>query len=84
MKLNKNQAQEKIEEFFSNLENKTPEQVRKIKKLAMTYNIKLKNKRKLFCQECYFTKLKTLGIKNKVKRVRCLNCSRIYRWKAKD
>lgn len=84
MKITKKQAEEKIKEFFSDLEKKTPEQVRKIKKLAMHHKIKLKDLRKKFCQKCYSPKLKVLGIKRKVKRVVCENCGKVMRWKIKN
>jgi len=49
-KLSKSDALEEIEDFFKqeNFKNKTPKDVKKIKKLAMRYNIKLGEKRKLF------------------------------------
>lgn len=83
MKINSEKAKEQIENFFSSIEYKSPEQVRKMKKLAMAYNLKLKNKRKLFCQKCYSTRLRVLGIKNKIKRVKCEGCGRIIRWRVK-
>ena len=45
--LNKKQAIEKIDSFFKN-SNFSPEELKKIKRLAMKYKIKLKEKRKLF------------------------------------
>ena len=82
-KLNRKQVEEKIDKFFSDIGGKSQEQVRKMKKLAMSQNVKLKEKRKFFCQRCYSTKLKTLGIKNKIKRVQCGECGKIARWKIK-
>jgi len=81
MESNKSQAREKIEKFFKDPKYRTPEEIRKIKKLAMAYNLKLQDKRKMFCKKCYSTKLITLGIKNKIKRVKCSDCSHVYRWK---
>ena len=52
-KLSKQEAQKKIEDFFSNLKNKTPEQIKKIKRLAMHYHISLHNYKKLYCKKCY-------------------------------
>lgn len=80
-KLSKTEAEKEIKEFFENIKNKTPKQIKKIKRLAMRHNIKLKEKRKLFCKKCYSTKLKTLGIKNKIKKVKCETCGNIIRWK---
>ena len=82
-KLTKSQAEAKIGEFFESIKDKEKEQVRKIKRLAMHYKIRLGEKRKTFCQKCFSVNLKTLGIKNNVKRVKCLECGKIYRWKLK-
>lgn len=81
-KLNKKQVEEKIESFFADINNKTPEQVRKIKKLAMAHRIKLKYLRKKFCQKCYSTKLKVVGIKKGMKTVKCEN-GHVMRWRIK-
>ena len=81
MKISKTQAKEKIEEFFLDVKSKKKEQIRKIKKLAMAHNFKLREKRKLFCQRCYSTRLRVLGIKNEIKRVLCEDCRKVYRWK---
>ncbi len=82
-KLSKTQAKEKIEEFFSEIKNKTPKEIKKIKKLAMKHNIKLREKRKLFCKKCYVAfngKEKIRIIKGK-KIVTCLGCGYVSRTK---
>ena len=83
-KLSKQEIQAKIREFFEDVENKTPKQVKKIKKLAMSKNISLKEKRKSFCKKCLvaFKNPKT-RIRNKIKSVTCRNCRYISRWKLK-
>ena len=80
-KLNKKQAEERINEFFKGIESKSPEQVRKLKSLAMKFNIKLKDKRKRFCKYCYSPKLKVKSVKRGVKAVECQNCKKLMRWK---
>jgi RNase P subunit RPR2 len=80
-KLSKTEARKKVEEFFEKIKDRSPEEIKKIKKLAMSYNIKLKEKRKLFCKECFSSELKTIGIKNKTKKVRCGRCGKEFRWK---
>jgi RNase P subunit RPR2 len=77
--LSKTEARNKIEEFFKNQHNK--EEVRKIRKLAMSHQIKLGEKRKLFCKKCLSMNLKVVGIKHKIKTVRCEDCGNIIRWK---
>ena len=82
--LTKLEAENKIESFFKNLEDKTPEEVKKIKRLGKSYNIKLKDKRKKSCKYCFspFTsKNSKTQIKNNMKVVKCLSCSKINRWK---
>lgn len=49
--LSKSQAQEKIYDFFKR-EKFTKEEAKKIKRLAMKFNIKLKDERKKFCKSC--------------------------------
>ncbi len=83
-KMSKAEAREKIEGFFSDVDNKKPEAVRKIKKLAMSYNIKLGEKRKLFCKKCYtfFSyKKSSIRINKNMKTIRCSVCGHENRWK---
>ncbi len=80
-KLSKTEAKKKIQEFFSDIKNKSPVEVKKIKKLAMRHNIKLGKLRKKFCKKCFSPELKVIGIKNKIKRVICENCGYVSRWK---
>ena len=87
-KLGKKQAEKTIKDFFENIESKKPkaEEVRKMKRLAMHYNIKLGILRKKFCKKCFSVfnaKNSQTRIKNKIKIVRCLNCGKISRWKIK-
>ena len=81
-KLSKTEANETIEKFFKDIENKTPAEIRKIKKLAMSYNIKLDGKRKLFCRKCLMPyKNPRVRIKKGTKSVICEECESISRWK---
>lgn len=85
-KLSKSEAQEKIKEFFSHIKHKTPEEVKKIKKLAMSHNIKLGDKRKLFCKKCLnpYARDSSISIKNGFLTIECSNCNYKNRWKLKD
>ena len=49
--LSKQEAQEKISNFFER-ESFKKEEMKKIKRLAMKFKIKLKDKRKKFCKKC--------------------------------
>ena len=83
-KLSKQEAEKHINEFFVNIKDKKPNEIKKIKKLAMRYNIKLKDKKKLFCKKCFSVKIKTIGVKNKIKRVQCENCKSVFRFRIKN
>jgi len=81
-KISKSKAKKEIEGFFLDIKNKTPKEIKKIKKLAMKQNIPLKEKRKLFCKKCLVPyKNSKIRIKNKVKSVTCLGCNYVSRWK---
>jgi RNase P subunit RPR2 len=83
--LSKTEARKKNEEFFSGIKEKFPKEIKKIKILAMKYNIPLKEKRKLFCKKCFFPyKNPKIRIKNKIKSVRCENCGYVAKWKVKN
>lgn len=82
-KTSKKEAEKEIEEFFKNIKDKTPKEIKKIKRLAMHHNIKLKDKREKFCKKCYSPNLKTKTTKNKTKTVECQNCQHKMRWKLK-
>ncbi|MCK9596984.1 hypothetical protein M0R19_07390 [Candidatus Pacearchaeota archaeon] len=83
-KLSKTETTKEIKDFFEEIKNKSPREIKKIKKLAMSQNIPLKGRRKLFCKKCYSPNLKVKSIKNKIKTVECLNCNNLMRWKIKD
>jgi len=74
-----------IEVFFKEIKNKTPKEIKKIKKLAMSRNIPLKEKRKLFCNKCFhpYLDMEKIRIKNKMKSIECLKCGKIVMWKMK-
>ena len=52
-KLLKSEAKEQISEFFFDIRNKSPKEIKKIKRLAMKNNIPLKELRKNFCKKCF-------------------------------
>ena len=83
-KTSKVQAKEKINQFFSNINSKTPKEVKKIKKIAMSHNLNLKEKKKFFCKKCLtpYMNPKT-RIKKNVKILVCENCNYVSRWKIK-
>ncbi len=84
IKISKIEAEKQIKEFFKNIKNKTPKEIKKIKRLAMNKKIPLKEKRKLFCKKCLtpYDKPK-IRIKKGMKSVECKNCGYVGRWKVK-
>ncbi len=83
-KPSKTEAKTQIEFFFKNIKDKTPKEVKKIKRLAMSYNIPLKHYRKTFCKRCLVPyKKPKIRIKNNVKNVTCEKCGFVARWKLK-
>ena len=85
-KFPKKEAEKQIKEFFKNLKGKNPCEIKKIKKLAMRHNIKLREKRKLFCKKCYTvfnTSNSETRIKKGKKTIKCKNCDYVNRWEVK-
>ena len=81
-KLSKTQIKKEIEDFFKNIKDKSPKEIKKIKNLAKSINYPLGKKRKLFCKKCFtvYSNPKT-RIKNSKKIVFCKNCGYVARWK---
>ena len=80
--ISKTEAAKKIRKFFEDIENKSPGEIKKIKRLAAGYNIPLKEKRKFFCKQCFsLYENPKIRIKNKIKSVTCENCGNVSRWK---
>lgn len=83
-KISKTEAKEQIDEFFSHIKEKTSKDVKKIKNLAMKHNIKLGDKRKLFCKKCFNSYVNSsINLKNGFLNIECSNCGYKSRWKIK-
>ena len=81
-KTQKTEAKKQIQDFFAEIKNKSPKQVKKIKRLAMRHKVFLKGLRKHFCKKCLMPyKNPKIRIKNKIKSVTCENCGYASRWK---
>jgi len=84
IQLSKQEIKEKINNLFSN--NPSPNEIKNIKKLATTKNIKLGDLRKKFCKKCYnlFNSINSkIKIKKKIKIIKCNSCGQISRYKLK-
>jgi len=82
-KSSKQETEKKINEIFFN--NPSPEEIKKIKKLAMSKNIKLRDLRKKFCKKCYSlfdSNNSKIRIKNGFKIIKC-KCGYVSRYKIK-
>ncbi len=78
--LNKTEAKEKIENFFKRKEfNK--DEMRKIRRLAMKFKIRLKDKRKLFCKKCLSQLKGKIRISKEYKTIQCSFCNFKNRFK---
>jgi len=84
LKTSKSEAKKEISNLFSEIESKTPKEIKNIKRLAMSYNVALGEKKKTFCKKCFsFYKNPQIKIKNKLKVVTCKNCGYVSRWRIK-
>ena len=80
-KLSKTEARKNIEEFFSDLRDKTPKDIRKIKRFAMKHNIKIGEKRKLFCKVCYNAYIHpSIRVNKGILKIVCDRCENVGRW----
>ena len=82
--MNNEEAEKKINDFFKKKEELKQEDVKKVKRLAMKFNIKLGEKRKRFCKKC-FADLKggKIRVTKKFKIVECRKCGFKNRWRIK-
>jgi len=83
--LSRTEAENKIKFFFEEIKSKTSKEIKKIKKLAQSRNLKLKERKKYFCNKCLvpFSGKEKIRVKNKVKTITCLSCNAVSRWKIK-
>ena len=85
-KITKQEIEDKIKSVFEKT-NPSSQEIKKIKKLAASKNIKLKGLRKRFCKKCYSlfnSKNSEIRIKNGFKIIKCKTCGYINRWKIKN
>lgn len=73
-KLSKTEAKDKINSFFKK-SNFTAEEVKKIKRLAMKFNITLKEQRKKFCKSCLSKLRGKTRITKTYKTIECSSCN---------
>ena len=84
-KISKTLANEEIHDFFYKIRHKSPEDVKKMKILAMSHGIKLGDKRKLFCKECLSPYVNSaIILKNGFLTITCESCGKKNRWKIKE
>ncbi|MBU0466858.1 MAG: hypothetical protein KJ718_02320 [Nanoarchaeota archaeon] len=81
-RLSKTEAREKIEEFFKR-EDFTSEEIKKMKRMAMKFNIRLDGKRKLFCKKCLSRLRGKTRVSKTHKTVECGICGERNKFKIK-
>ncbi|MDD5699600.1 MAG: hypothetical protein PHH00_00175 [Candidatus Nanoarchaeia archaeon] len=84
-KSSKKEAEKKISEFLLDIKNKTPDEVKKIKRLSMRHGLNLGGLRKRFCRKCLFpySGKERIRINKGIKSVECEKCGYKNRWKIK-
>ena len=83
-KISKKDSKTEIEDFFSDLSNRSSSEIKKVINLAGKERIKLGDKRKLFCKKCFSPyKNSKIRIKEGIKSVECEKCGYKARWKIK-
>ena len=83
----KKDIETKLQEFFGGNNVPTKQEIKKIKKLAMSKNIKLGDYRKKFCKKCYSffnSNNSEVKIKENIKVIRCKECGLVSRYKLKN
>ena len=81
-KISKKESQQKINDFFKDIKNKSPKEIKKIKRLAMHYHIRLGQLRKTFCKKCLtpYSGNEKVRIKDNIRIIVCRNCEYVSRW----
>ncbi len=78
----KYEIENEIDNIF--LKNPSQKEIKKVKKLAMSKNIKLNKYKKKFCKKCFSffnSSDSEIRIKRPFKIIRCKNCGYISRYK---
>ncbi|MBX4196738.1 hypothetical protein KW805_04065 [Candidatus Pacearchaeota archaeon] len=78
--LSKTEAKKAVDSFFKK-ESFIADEVRKIRRLAMKYNIKLGSYRKSFCKKCLYQLKGSIRVTKHNKTVICQNCGYANKYK---
>ena len=76
--LSRTEAKKKIDSFFTE-KNFSAEEAKKIKRLAMKYNIKLGTYKRQFCKKCFLKLKGKIRITKTSKIIVCDNCGFVNR-----
>ncbi len=79
-KKERKEAEKKIEEFFQR-EKFNPEELKKIRRMAMKFKIKLGDKRKKYCKRCFNRLEGKIKITREHKTIICGSCGFPNKWK---
>lgn len=85
MTKNKEEIKREVEEFFKDTISKSKNQVKKIKTRAMSINLKLGERKKLYCKKCYqvYDSKDRVRIRDGKKIIICSYCNKNNNWKIK-
>ena len=84
-KPSKTEVKKQIDFFFHNIRSKSSKDIKKIKNLAASQNIPLREKRKMFCKKCLNPyQNPKIRIKNKIKKFTCETCGYVSKMKLKN
>lgn len=73
VKINKTEVKEKISQFFKS-QSFEPEQLKKVKRIAMKFNIQLGEYRKFFCKKCLNPLKGKIKVTKTHKTIICKQC----------
>ena len=83
-KNSKTEAKKEIDEFFKLIASKKAKEIKKIRRLAMSHKIPLKEHRKTFCKKCLEPYIgPSIRVKKGFIHITCDICEDKSRWKIK-
>ena len=79
-KISKSEAEQKIKDFFKKSDF-SPKEMKKIKRLAMKFKIKLLPYKKKFCKYCLNPLKGKIRISKTHKTIQCIHCNKSSKFK---
>lgn len=78
-KLTRQEIEHIKKDFFSDIKNKSPKEIKKIKKLAASKRVSLKEEKNLFCRKCLSPYLgdEKIRVNRQKKMITCEKCGAV-------